>query len=142
MSVSDESLRLYPPGWLISRKSVAPDEVLGHHLPTGSLVLISPYLVHRHPSAGADRYRFRPDRFADGPPPPVTGAYIPFGAGPRLCIGRDMARVESALMISLLAAKFRLQPTTTSPADVDPMVMLKPRGGLHMQVVARTEAGR
>lgn len=140
MSVSDESLRLYPPGWLISRKSTAPDEVLGHHLPAGALVLISPYLVHRHPSAGADRLEFRPERFADGPPPPITGAYIPFGAGPRLCIGREMARVESALMVSRLAQQFRLQPTTSVPAQVDPMVMLKPRGGLLMRVSARSRS--
>ena len=141
MSVSDESLRLYPPGWLISRKSIAPDDVQGHHLPTGSLVLISPYLVHRHPSAGADRLEFRPERFATGPPPPVNGTYIPFGAGPRLCIGREMARVESALMVSRLAQQFKLQPTSAAPARVDPMVMLKPRGGLLMRVVARSSPG-
>ena len=62
-AVYDETLRLYPPGWLITRKAVADDEVLGHHIPAGSLIVISPFLIHRHPASGPDAELFEPGRF-------------------------------------------------------------------------------
>ncbi len=136
-AVYDETLRLYPPGWLITRKAVADDEVLGHHIPAGSLIVISPFLIHRHPASGPDSELFEPGRFLGEAPPRQSGAYLPFGAGPRLCIGREMARAEGALVLSMAAQRFRLQPTSTRPMEAKPLVMLKPRGGLHMTLHER-----
>ncbi|MCB0915939.1 MAG: cytochrome P450 [Actinobacteria bacterium] len=139
-AVFDESLRLFPPGWLISRNALQDDEVLGHHIPAGALVLISPYLVHRHPAADPGELRFDPDRFRNGPPSPVAGTYIPFGAGPRLCIGRDMARAEGTIVIAMLARSFRLTPLPGHAVVANPMVMLKPKGGLPMRLSKRTDS--
>ena len=143
-AVFDEAMRLYPPGWLITRKALAEDTVDGHTIPAGALVLISPYLVHRHPEAndGFDPEAFAPQRFLDGPPSPATGVYIPFGAGPRLCIGRDMARAEGAVVLAALARRFRLKPLAGNVVGKNPEVMLKPRGGLPMHVQPRRTAGR
>lgn len=138
----DESLRLYPPGWLISRKALAADDVLGHAIPAGALVLISPYLVHRHPGAMAGGSTdFDPARFLGGPPSPSSGTYIPFGAGPRLCIGREMSRAEGAIVLSTLARRFVVEPVPGHVVHANPMVMLKPRGGLPMRVRLRDAAG-
>ena len=137
-AVFDEALRLYPPGWLITRKALEPDEILGHAVPAGALILISPYLVHRHPAADGGDERFDPARFLGGAPSPATGTYIPFGAGPRLCIGRDMSRAEGAIVLSVLARQFVVSPVPGHVVQANPMVMLKPRGGLPMRVAART----
>lgn len=141
-AVFDEAMRLYPPGWLITRKALAPDTVDGHEIPAGALVLISPYLVHRHPEAnvGERPEVFAPRRFLDGVPSPATGLYIPFGAGPRLCIGRDMARAEGAVVLSVLARRFRLLPRAGHLVAKNPEVMLKPRGGLPMTLQPRDAA--
>ena len=143
-AVFDEAMRLYPPGWLITRKALAEDTVDGHTIPAGALVLISPYLVHRHREAndGLDPEAFAPQRFLEGPPSPATGVYIPFGAGPRLCIGRDMARAEGAVVLAVLAQRFRLEPLAGSVVAKNPEVMLKPRGGLPMHVRARRDPRR
>lgn len=146
-AVFDESLRLYPPGWLITRKALTDDVVGGHVIPAGALVLISPYLVHRHPAAipedwatwpgGADPERFDPARFLAHPPSTVNGGYIPFGTGPRLCIGREMARTEGAVVLAELAREFRLDPVPGRPVGRDPMVMLKPKPDLLMRLHRR-----
>lgn len=136
-AVFDESLRLYPPGWLISRRALAEDEVSGHRIPAGALVLISPYLVHRHPDVDPAPTEFDPTRFFSGMPSPATGTYLPFGAGPRLCIGREMARAEGAIVLSMLADRFRLSRPPGTEVRANPMVMLKPQGGLPMMVAPR-----
>lgn len=133
-AVFDESLRLYPPGWIISRKARAADEIDGHPIPAGALVLISPYLVHRHGCGyEAGDEVFDPQRFLDRPPT-ARSAYLPFGAGPRLCIGREMARAEGAIVLSVLARRWRLRLLPGRQIERNPMVMLKPRGGLPMSL--------
>jgi cytochrome P450 len=136
-AVFDEALRLYPPGWLITRKSLVADEVLGHRIPAGSLVIISPYLVHRHDRSDPHVEDFDPSRFLAGAPSPQTGVYLPFGAGPRLCIGREMARAEGALLLSMASRDWRLSPTDPDPVSAQPLVMLKPKGGLRMRLRRR-----
>src|SRR5690606_16170391 len=89
--VFDEALRLYPPAWLITRQALGPDELAGTEIPANALIITSPYWLHRHPAAWDDAEQFRPGR-----PLPRTG-YVPFGAGPRLCIGRGMSLVEAPI---------------------------------------------
>ncbi|MDQ1250181.1 MAG: Cytochrome, partial [Actinomycetota bacterium] len=120
-AVFDESLRLYPPGWLITRKALAPDEIGGHAVPAGALILISPYLVHRHPAADGGDEQFAPERFLAGAPSPAACTYLPFGAGPRLCIGREMARAEGAIVLSVLARQYVLSPLPGHVVEANPM---------------------
>jgi cytochrome P450 len=135
--VVDETLRLFPPAWLITRKARQPDVLAGHEIPAGALVIVSPWLVHRHHSAWADPERFDPARFA-GPLDPVRrGAYLPFGAGPRMCIGKDFALVEATLLLASLSREFALRPAPGGHVRPVPLVTVRPEGGLPMVVERR-----
>ncbi len=138
--VVEESLRLYPPAWVITRRSLGPDEVAGLAVPAGTLVLISPYVLHRHPGWWADPDAFRPERFAGGAEDAIRQAYLPFGAGPRLCIGRDFALLEATLLLATLAQRFTLTPAGLRPPRLLAQVTIQPRGGLPMHVRRRTAA--
>ena len=90
-NVIDEALRLYPPGWILSRRTIGPDTLAGYEIPAGTDVLLSPYLLHRHPRYWTEPNAFRPERFdaaheAERP----RFAYMPFAAGPRHCIGESL----------------------------------------------------
>jgi cytochrome P450 len=143
-AVVDEVLRLYPPAWLITRRSLGPDELAGVEIPGDALVIISPWLVHRHASVWTDPERFDPTRFLDeagqrrrdvvaGP------GYLPFGAGPRLCIGRDMALLEAVLVLAALVGTIDVAPVGAPPTAV-PLVTIRPDHGLPMRVRLRTPA--
>jgi cytochrome P450 len=143
-AVLDEVLRLYPPAWLVTRRSLAPDSLGGVEVPGDALIVMSPWLVHRDPVAWTDPERFDPSRFLD-----VNGvrrtdvaampAYIPFGAGPRLCIGRDMALLEGVLVLASLVSRVDLEAVGPSPRAV-PLVTIRPEGGLMMRVRRRTRS--
>jgi cytochrome P450 len=140
-AVLDEVLRLYPPAWLVTRRANAADTLAGVEVPTGALVIISPWLVHHDPHVWPDPERFAPERFLD-----VDGArrrdvaalpaYLPFGAGPRMCIGRDMALLEGALVLASLVAEVDLEPVGEPPRAV-PLVTIRPASGLPMRVRLR-----
>ena len=129
--VFDETLRLYPPAWVITRRTRGAIEVSGHEIPADALVIVSPWLVHRHPDVWQTPDSFLPDRFNDGTP--MLG-YLPFGAGPRLCIGREMARLEASLIIQHIAQKWNLSPLHHNEVPVDASVTLRPHGGLPMRL--------
>jgi len=129
--VIEESMRLYPPAHTMSREALADDEILGHKVPKGSVVLISPWLLHRHEKLWDrpkifDPERFAPERSVERP----RYAYIPFGGGPRICIGAGFAMQEAILIVAAIAQRFapRLVPGTR----VEPLglITLKPKGGL------------
>ena len=140
-AVFDEVLRLYPPAWLVTRRSLDADELAGVAVPADALVIISPWIVHRDPQAWPSPERFDPARFLDG-----TGArrrdvaaipaYLPFGAGPRLCIGRDMALLEGVLVLASLVARIDLEPVGPPPRAL-PLVTIRPEHGLPMRVRVR-----
>ena len=135
-AVLDETLRLYPPAWLITRRAGEDDEIAGHRIPAGSIVILSPWLLHRHPRVWQEPARFRPERFLTGEVD--REAFIPFGAGPRLCIGRDFSYVEGVLMLASLAREFRVQlPEGRSVPRADALVTLRPVGGLPLRVTVR-----
>jgi enediyne biosynthesis protein E7 len=131
--VLDETLRLYPPGWLLTRRSIAPDTIGGHALPAGTDVLISPYLLQRHRAYWPDAERFDPDRFA---PEEIARrnrfVYLPFGLGPRACIGEHLALVEMHTHVATLARRFELQLVPGQRVEVEPQVNLRMRYPLHM----------
>lgn len=138
--VFEESLRLYPPAWLITRRSIGPDQLCGVDIPAGSLIIISPYTIHRHPAFWDQPDTFLPERFEKGSPAPdrPKSTYIPFGAGPRLCIGNHFATVEASLILAAFGQRFQfdlLEPDRSIPAV--PQVTLRPEGGMRMRVSLR-----
>jgi cytochrome P450 len=133
--VVEEVMRLYPPVWLLPRKALADDEVGGYHVPAGADVLISPYTLHRHPGfwEEPDRFdpeRFNPDRRGDRP----RYAYIPFGAGPRFCVGNHLGMMEATFVIAMLARDLRMDKAPDYEVVAEPMLSLRVRGGLPMTV--------
>lgn len=129
--VFDESLRLYPPAWVITRRTLSDitvDEVL---IPANSLVIVSPWLVHRNPKAWTNPNAFMPDRFQNGAP---QLGYIPFGAGARLCIGKEMARLEGSQILAHIATTWNLEAVHNSPVPIDASVTLRPVAGMPVRI--------
>jgi cytochrome P450 len=135
--VFDEALRLYPPAWLITRKSLSGDCLDGRDVLPGALFIISPYAVHRHPQVWRDPEAFDPGRFAVGADRlHPRFAYIPFGGGPRLCIGNHFALTEARLILAMVAQHIHLELLPGSKVIPDPLVTIRPRGGLPMKLRA------
>lgn len=138
-AVVDETLRLYPSAWVLTRRATVDERIVGVPVPAGSLVVLSPYVLHRDAAAWADPARFDPDRFA-GADRPAAGSYVPFGAGPRQCIGRDLALLESVRVLAAVVRSLRLSAAGPLPPP-DPRVSLRPRGGMPVRVGSRRGAG-
>ena len=107
--VLQESLRVYPPVWVIPRDAINDDQIGGYRIPAGSTILLSPYITHRHPDfwenpEAFDPERFLPERSHDRP----RHAYFPFGGGPRLCMGVDMAMMEMLLIMVMVVQRHRI----------------------------------
>ncbi len=131
-AVLHETLRLYPPAWVITRRALAPDVLDGHEIPAGALVILSPWVSHRASPHWREPRAFRPDRFL-GASRAVAGTYLPFGTGPRQCIGRDLALLEGTLALAVLARRYAL--TATGPLPLPrAQVALRPRGGMRLRV--------
>lgn len=132
-AVIDEALRLYPPAWVISRRSREPDLIAGREVPAGTTAIISPWVLHRRVDAWSAAEEFRPQRFVEEPVPRAN--YLPFGAGPRLCIGRDFALGEMAVVLGRIVSHFRvgLPPGWSRPrpqADI----AVHPGGGMPLRL--------
>lgn len=140
-AVVKESLRLYPPAWSIGRAPAEDDVVGGFTLPAGRLVMLSAWATHRHPDHWADPNEFRPERWLDGTA--ARGAYFPFGLGPRTCIGARFATMEAAIVLGTLAARFAPALPPGHEVVPEPLVTLRPQGGLPMElkVVERGPSG-
>jgi len=136
--VLDEALRLYPPSVVLPRQANAPDEISGYAIPQDAVVVISPYVTHRHPEFWSEPEQFQPERFT---PEQATrqhrGAYMPFGDGPRMCIGHAFALMEMHLVVATLAQAYTLQMVPEHPVVPEVAVTLRPRNGLWMTVHAR-----
>jgi cytochrome P450 len=133
-AVVDEALRLYPPAWAIGRQPLEDSVVAGLRLPRGTQVIISPWVLHRDPRFYAEPERFFPSRWLDGPPPPRF-AYLPFGAGPRVCIGSHFALAEAALILGTLLARASFELVPQPPLELRPSVTLRPRAPVLMRMV-------
>ncbi len=139
-AVIDECLRLFPPAWVISRKSLAPDVLGGYDIPAGATIITSPYLLQRDPRWWPRPDSFDPSRFLDGATAPADrDAYLPFGTGPRLCIGRELAVMEATLVVARLARSVEITPTSATEPDLDFGVTLRPRRGLPVTVSGRLD---
>ena len=129
----EESMRLYPPAWLVARSATGADEIGGYEIPAGSIVFVSPYVVHRHPRLWRDPEGFDPQRFASTETLP-RGAYFPFGGGPRQCIGNGFAMMEAQLVLGTLVQKFALELVPGHRVEAEPSITLRPRYGMRMAV--------
>lgn len=136
--VIDESMRLYPPAWGFSRQALADDELGGFRLPRGWLAFVIPYVLHRHPAYWEDPERFDPERFsAERVAARPKFVYIPFGAGPRQCIGNHFALLEAHLIVATLAQRFRLRLLPGHRVEPRPLITLRPRFGMPMLIERR-----
>jgi cytochrome P450 len=133
--VIEESMRLYPPVWMIGRNTIAEDAISGYRIPKGRLVFISPYYTHRHPAFWPDPERFDPDRFL---PENVRSrpklAYIPFSSGQRKCIGDQFAMMEAELILATVLQRARLTLVEGQRIVPQTAVTLRPEHGIQMQV--------
>ena len=121
-AVVQEALRLYPPAFTIVRMARGRDELVGEEVPAGSLVVMAPWILHRHRKRWAHPERFDPTRFLPGAPPPDRFAYLPFGVGPRVCIGAQFALIEATLVLARLVKEFRLE--IVGPKRVTPVAVV------------------
>jgi cytochrome P450 len=136
--VFEESMRLYPPVWVLARQSYEDDRVGEQHVPAGTVVTLSPYVTHRHPDfwehpEGFDPERFSPERSLDRP----EFAYFPFGGGPRRCIGMQFASMEAQLVLSMIEQRFELEAVPGQRVEPHPILTLKPRDGVWMRLRRR-----
>ncbi len=133
--VMQESLRHFPPSWLISRRALADDLLRDTAVPRRSYIIISPYTIHHHPDYWPHPDRFDPDRFAPGQAEQRPRfAYIPFGGGPRLCIGDRLAQLEMQLITAMVTQRFRLRLVEGHPVEPVGRVTIRPRHGMAMRI--------
>jgi cytochrome P450 len=128
--VIEESLRLYPPTWVTARTPTAHDEIGGHRIPAQSVLLLSPYVLHRHPAFWEHPERFTPERLT---PERATGrprfAYFPFGGGPRRCIGQNLAMLEMQVILAMVAQAYEVRFVPGPPVEPEARLTLLPRHG-------------
>jgi cytochrome P450 len=125
--IFEEALRLYPPAWILGRKALADDEIGGYTIPANAVIAISPYAVHRHPGFWEDPEAFIPERFTiEQSAKRHRFAYIPFGAGPRQCIGNNLAMLEAQLIIAMVARAFTLHLVPGQDIKPEPIFILRP----------------
>ena len=136
--VIDESLRLYPPGWVLSRRTIEADELGGYPVPAGTNVLLPLYLLHRHPHFWKNPEAFEPERFApEQESERPRFAYMPFAAGPRHCIGENFALYEMLVHLYKVARRYRLRYVPEKPLELEAQINLRTRHPLHMRLEAR-----
>jgi cytochrome P450 len=139
--VIEETMRLYPPIPGIIREAAAADELGGHRIPPDAVIAVMPWVVHRHRRLWRNPDRFEPDRFA---PENAAGrsrfAYLPFAAGPRICVGASFAMTQMLIAVAVLARRFRFRLAADHPVVPVGRISLHPYGGLHVTVERRRAA--
>jgi cytochrome P450 len=137
--VLKEAMRLHPPAWTMGRAVLEPFEVRGHALQRGDQVLISQWVLHRDARWFPEPERFDPERFSPERAKAIPRyAYLPFGAGPRVCIGSHFAMMEATLLLALIVQRFRVEPLPGPPLAYAPSVTLRPKGqGLRVRLRGR-----
>jgi len=134
--VIKETLRLYPPAWIIGRESREDVTLVdGTFVPAGTTVFVAPLLLHRRRDFFPEPDRFYPDRWFSDEQPPF--AFIPFGGGARQCIGEDFALKEASIVLNAILQRYRFVLATNAKVDVDPLVTLRPAGPVQMKAIDR-----
>jgi cytochrome P450 len=133
--VIDESLRIYPPAWIIGRKTIKPDKIGNYKIAAGHNLLISPYALHRDKRLWPEPEKFNPSRFE---PEEIKKrpkfSYLPFGGGPRLCIGNNFAMMEMQIVLASILQRFDFELARNKKVEPDPLITLRPKGGMWMRI--------
>jgi len=133
-----ESLRLYPPVWYVGREVTRDTTLRGFDIPQGAFMLASPYIVHRNPWIWSDPLTFQPERFLGGNGSPFNRpGYIPFGTGPRFCIGRPLAMQEIAIVVQRLFGKYQFTSSAPVAPELGTAFTLRPRNRVTFQATLR-----
>lgn len=135
--VFEEGMRLYPPAWVLGRKALGGDRLGNYHIPSGATIAISPYTLHRHPAYWDEAEKFKPERFSlerSAERPRYT--YIPFGAGRRQCIGKDLALIEAQVILATLAREFNVRLVPGQDIHPQALFILRPDREVLMLVEA------
>ena len=125
-AVVNEALRLYPPAFTLVRQAIGPDRAGETNIARGTAVMISPWVLHRHRRLWRDPDTFDPTRFLPDAPPPPRFAYLPFGAGPRICVGAQFALTEAAIVLAMLVQAFEIELGDPAPVLPVAVVTLQP----------------
>ncbi len=136
-AVFEESLRLYPPVPVLSRQARKSDEMRGTQIRPGSVMLVLPWLLHRHEKEWQYPNTFYPERFLPGQPKPDKFIYMPFSVGPRVCLGLKFGLTEGILCLATLAQQFDLSVAPGHNVDIECHLTLRPKGGLPMLIRKR-----
>ena len=138
LQVIEESMRLFPPAWIIERHALDEDQVGGFRIKKGDEIMMSPYVMHRDPKFWKDPDTFNPDRFSEEQSKGRDRyAYYPFGGGPRFCIGSNFALLEMQLMLAILCQRFTFNIAPKYKVELEPLVTLRPKGGMPLTVRSR-----
>lgn len=136
--VLEETLRLYPPVWAMSRQAIEEDVVAGFRVPKGCYVMLVQYAIHRLPELWPEPEAFRPERFtASAVASRPRYAYFPFGAGPRACIGNHFALMEAALVLAAVVQRFVVRVDAGHPVELEPQISLRLKGGTFVTLQSR-----
>ncbi len=135
MQIFKEALRIYPPAYILVRTATEDAVVDGYKIKKGAVVMISPYLLHRKAEFFPDPEKFDPDRFSSENEKAIPRyAYLPFGAGPRICIGNQFAMIEGHLMTATIAQKYSFELVDSDPIEIEPLITLRPKRGIKVRV--------
>lgn len=135
-----EAMRLYPPVWVISRKTIEADTLGGYTVPPGTDVFFSPYFVHRHPDFWTDAEAFNPDRFTEDDDSRPKLTYLPFSAGAHHCIGETLAIFEMLVHLNRFARRFRLRRVDNAPVEFEALINLRATRPFIMRLESRTQS--
>jgi cytochrome P450 len=135
LMVFREAMRLYPPAYVFTRMALGEDALGGYRVPAGSIIFISPYTMHRNPAYWPEPERFDPERFRTDPHGQAHRyAYLPFGGGPRTCIGAHFAQIEGHIVLATLAQAFACELVPGRAIEPQPAITLRPRGGIRVRL--------
>ena len=133
--VLNESLRLYPPAWTLGRRALGEDQIGGYYIAPNTVIAVCVYSLHRHPAFWDEPERFNPERFsAENSAGRHKFSYVPFGAGPRQCIGNNFGLMEAALVIACMAQRFELHLMPGIEAEPQALFVLRPGRDLLMSL--------
>ncbi len=137
-AVLEETMRLYPPAWGMPRETLADDEICGYPVPARATLMLSQLLAHRHPDFWPEPDRFDPRRFlSSAGAERARFAYFPFGGGPRICVGNQMAMVEGPLVLAALVQRFQFTLVANQQIVPDPTFTLRPKYGVQLVIRKR-----
>ena len=138
LQVVEESLRLYPPAWITDRIAIEDDTIEGYHIPAGTMIIAYIYGAHHSPKRWEAPEEFRPERFSKAQKAGRESfSYLPFGGGPRLCIGQSFALMEMQMILARMVPRFDFKLLPDQQIELQPLVTLRPRYGIKMELIKR-----